>query len=210
MKSDLTGENMPALLGGRLCLDFVNTVEFRTSESPMDYLGSYAELVTWSAHAHVTDRDAAELLVREAARHPAMATATFAWAVTVREAMYEVFAAVANGRQPNEVDLEALNTALSATLSHSRIVVTATGFDWTGEHRAGALDGVLWPVCRSALELLTSHEIHRVKDCARHGGCGWLFVDTSKNGSRRWCSMQVCGRQSKVRRRTKLRVSQHL
>ena len=102
LESDLTGATMPARLGGRLCLDFVNTVEFRASESPMDYLGSYADLVTWSAHAHVTDRDAAELLVREATRHPAVATATFAWAVTVREAMYGVFAAVANGRQPNE------------------------------------------------------------------------------------------------------------
>jgi predicted RNA-binding Zn ribbon-like protein len=200
--------DMPARLGGRLCLDFVNTVEFRASASPVHYLGSYADLVAWSLHVHIVDEVGAELLLREAARRSAVATATFAWAITVRESMYGVFAAVAAELAPDQHDLDTLNTALSVALSQSRIVVTLTGFEWSSAHRAEALDRVLWPICRSVLDLLTSKDIRRVKDCARHGGCGWLFVDASKNGSRRWCSMQVCGRQEKVRRRTAVRRSQ--
>jgi predicted RNA-binding Zn ribbon-like protein len=120
---------------------------------------------------------------------------------TVREAIYLIFAAVAADRQPDALGLDSLNIALSAALSQAKVVVAPAGFAWTWERREGALDQVLWPICRSALELLTSGDVHRVKHCGRHGGCGWLFVDASKNGSRRWCSMQVCDRQEKVRRR---------
>jgi predicted RNA-binding Zn ribbon-like protein len=205
---DVLGAGMPARLGGRLCLDFANTVEFRSSDHAVDYVGSYADLVAWSVQAEIVDQTEAELLLAEAVRRPAAATATFAWAMTVREAMYLAFAAVAAGRQPVASDLDTLNIALSAALSQAKVAVAPAGFAWTWERHEGALDQVLWPICRSALELLTSKDVHRVKDCGRHGGCGWLFVDASKNGSRRWCSMQVCGRQEKVRRRLELRVSQ--
>jgi predicted RNA-binding Zn ribbon-like protein len=199
---------LPPRLGGRLCLDFANTVEPRMSLEAVDYLAGYSDLVAWSAHAEAVDETTAELLLQEAERRPAAAAATFAWAIAVREALYLVFAAVAAGRRPDESDLDTLNTALAAALAHARVVVAPGGFSWEWERRAEALDQMLWPISRSALELLTSSDIHRVKDCGRHGGCGWLFVDTSKNGSRRWCSMEVCGRQDKIRRRTRRRAAQ--
>jgi predicted RNA-binding Zn ribbon-like protein len=208
LDDDGIAAGMPPRLGGRLCLDFANTVEPRVSVDAVDYLGSYADLVAWSAHADAIDQTTAGLLRQEAARRPAAAAATFAWAIAVREALYLIFAAVAAGRQPDESDLDTLNTALTTTLAHARVVVAPGGFAWEWERRLEALDRMLWPISRSALELLTSSDVHRVKDCGRHGGCGWLFVDTSKNGSRRWCSMEVCGRQDKVRRRMRRRTAQ--
>ncbi len=63
-----------------------------------------------------------------------------------------------------------------------------------------ALDQMLGPVARSAVELLTSGRRARVRECEGANGCGWLFIDTSKNGRRRWCDMKVCGNRAKARR----------
>jgi predicted RNA-binding Zn ribbon-like protein len=205
MRDDSSVTGMPARLGGRICLDFANTVEPRVSADPVDFLCSYQDLVAWSVHAEILDDAEAEQLLLAAASRPAAAIATFAWAITVREALYLIFAAIAAEHQPAKGDLDTLNIALSAALSHVRVVPAPTGYAWTWERRDGALDRVLWPISRSALELLTSRDVHCVKDCGRHGGCGWLFLDASKNGSRRWCSMQVCGRQEKIRRRAETR-----
>ena len=62
------------------------------------------------------------------------------------------------------------------------------------------LDRPLWPVARTAADLLTSGRLDRVRECPGADGCGWLFYDTSKNGSRRWCSMEGCGNVAKARR----------
>ncbi len=71
---------------------------------------------------------------------------------------------------------------------------------WTWDADIRALDRMLWPIVSSAIELLTSHDLRRVKECPGAGDCGWLFFDTSKNGTRHWCSMEGCGSRVKMRR----------
>lgn len=206
MADEAAPAGMPLRLGGALCLDFVNTVSPRAPAGGRDYLTGYTDLAAWAMHVGIVGRQAAALLQAEAARRPAAAAATFTWAITLREALYGLFAAVAAGRQPVAPDLDTLNAALAAVLPHARLTPTPSGFVWDWEEHDGVLESVLWPVARSALELLTSADAHRIKDCSHHGGCGWLFLDTSKNGSRRWCSMQVCGSHAKVRRRREIGV----
>jgi predicted RNA-binding Zn ribbon-like protein len=68
--------------------------------------------------------------------------------------------------------------------------------DWTA---GGEPDRMLWPVARSAVDLMTSADLARVRECDGHD-CGWLFLDTSKAGRRRWCSMAICGNRAKSER----------
>ena len=187
------------LLGGRLCLDFVNTVDPRVGENRQDYLSSYAAYLAWGVHVGVLTGEQAQQLHQEAAERPAEAGAVVDAAVTLREALYRLFATASEGDAPAAADLSILNDALSAALARLRVVPVDDGFDWDWEEDPHALDRVLWPVARSAAELLTSGEIRRVRECPAER-CGWLFLDLTKNHSRRWCSMEGCGSRAKARR----------
>lgn len=181
------------------CLDFVNTVDWRTSGHPQDSLTSYADLVKWSRQAGViTEREARQLL-REGASRPKEANTVFTRAVQMREAIYRIFSALAAARRPETADLDLLNDALSEALSRLRVRPGAEGFTWGWADADGALDRMLWSVARSAAELLVSDELERVRGCAGEG-CGWLFVDVSRNRLRRWCDMKSCGNRAKARR----------
>lgn len=184
----------------RLCLDFANTLDWHASEHPVETLNSYADLVTWSRDVGVLSDRTAKQLINEANRHPVEATATLDKARMLREAMYEIFGAVANGATPKSTDLETVNAALAEMLSRSRLVRTSEGFVWDWGGGENDLDQMLWWVIRSATGLMTSEKLYRVGQCADDRGCGWLFLDTSKNRTRRWCAMKDCGNRAKARR----------
>ena len=124
----------------------------------------------------------------------------YADAVILREALYRVFSAVAAGAAGPAADLATLNEALADGFGHVRLAPDGDGYRWGWQIDPPALDRMLWPVLRSAVELLTSDQLDRVKECPGLADCGWLFFDTSKNGSRRWCSMEGCGNRAKGRR----------
>ena len=188
------------LLGGELCLDFANTVEPRLGDHRSDYLASYADLVRWARHAGSLSEEEARRLLLEAEDKSSEARAAWERAVALRETVYRVFSAVAEGEQPEASDLDALTAAHREALARYRVVRTASGFGWD-RIEGDELQGPLWPVALSATRLLTSGELERVKECpAGEGGCGWLFYDASKNKSRRWCSMSDCGSRAKMRR----------
>ncbi|MCK4470533.1 MAG: CGNR zinc finger domain-containing protein, partial [Anaerolineae bacterium] len=88
---------------------------------------------------------------------------------------------------------------LHEALSRLEIRPSADRFEWAWVLGENDLDRMLWPIVRSAAELLTSGDLRKVRQCAREG-CDWLFVDASKNHSRRWCSMNMCGSRVKARR----------
>lgn len=187
-------------VGGRLCLDFANTVEPRRGGPGRDHLAHYADLVLWALHAGGLSGERAERLLDEAGRQPREARAAFRRALALREAIYRAFAAVVRGEEPQGSDLEALARANAAAAKHSRIIRDADGFAW-GWIQEADLDRPLWPLARCAVELLTGGALERLKECpAEEGGCGWLFFDESKNRSRRWCSMADCGSKAKMRR----------
>ncbi len=187
------------LVGGRLCLDFANTVSTRIEELRHEYLTTYAELVAWSQHVQILMGNEAQALLRSAARHPKLAADALDHAIALRETVYRVFSAVAEQREPETRDLAVLNSALHEALPRLEIVPSAGRFEWTWVVENDELDRILWPIVGSAAELLTSGDLGRVRQCAREG-CDWLFLDLSKNQSRRWCSMNTCGSRVKSRR----------
>ena len=188
------------LLGERLCLNFANTVDPRQGDHPREFLTGYPDLVAWSVRVGVVDAPTAGELAEAAQRDPAAAEQAYADAVTLREAMYRVFSAVAAGDAVPAADLATLNAALAGGFAHSRLEPAGAGYRWDWRIEPPAFDRMLWPVLRSAVELLTSDQLDRVKECPGLDDCGWLFFDTSKNGSRRWCSMEGCGNRAKSRR----------
>jgi predicted RNA-binding Zn ribbon-like protein len=188
-----------SLVGGALCLDFANTLEFRRTAREEEALTSFEELRRWAARVGAIEGEAAELLRRSASDDPEAARRVLADARRLREAIYDVLSAVAGGMAPQTAALEALNAALKPLLSASHVSVDDRGARllWSGP--PAALEQVLWPVAWSILELMLNDELSRVRECANQE-CHWLFVDRSRNRSRRWCDMAICGNVMKVRR----------
>lgn len=184
---------------GQLCLDFANTVEWHASDHPEEGLTSYAALLDWARGVGLLTERAAAQLQRSAARDPQAAAAVLGDAIALREAIYRLFVSRVHGRAPLPADLAALNAALARALPHARVVTAAGGYAWDWAE-SQALDAMLRPIARSAADLLTSAELDRVGQCADDRGCGWLFWDTSKNHTRRWCYMRDCGNRAKARR----------
>lgn len=184
--------------GGALCLDFVNTVGDRP-HCDNEKLAGFADLLRWSAEAGILVEDQLGRLAREAARRPRLAHAAFRRAVQLRERLYRIFSKLATGGRPGDEDLDGLNRALAAALRHLRVEPEGDGFGWAWSTPRTHFDHLVWPVARSAAELLTSPETDLVRECASDR-CSWMFVDRSRTHRRRWCDMKVCGNRAKARR----------
>lgn len=183
---------------GKLPLDFSNTAEWHARSEPTEHLNNYADLVRWSQAAQLVGDEEAEAMLVEADRDPLKAAAALERSLDLRETLFRVFANIVRGEQPDETDLAHLNQVLAEAQRGARLLRTPEGYDWDWEH--SALDWMLYPIARSAADLLTSDDLDRVGFCADDQGCGWLFFDTSRNHSRRWCSMESCGNRAKARR----------
>ncbi len=194
VKSQLKSE------AGRLCLDFANTLDWHASDHPIEKLTTYADLVAWAHKIGLLNEPAARQLSDRAAQHPRIAQAALEKARTLREAIYAIFVAVAHGETPEMADIESVNTTLAEMLNRSRLVQGEGGFVWDWGGAEDDFDQVLWWVVQSATEVMTSDDLQRVGQCADDRGCGWLFYDTSKNRTRRWCDMRGCGNRAKARR----------
>ena len=182
-----------------LCLDFTNTLNDRTTAHPRELLNSYRDFVFWSREAQLLTEDEAKRLLVEADRHPEQARAILQRVIEVREAIFRLFLALAEETVPQESDLDMLNEALSEAMAQAHIVHSQEGFGWDWSGREDGLLRPLWPVVRAAADLLTSAELRRVRVCSADD-CSWLFLDISKNRSRRWCDMNTCGNRTKARK----------
>ncbi len=184
--------------GNHLCLDFTNTVNDR-STSPRELLNSYSDLVLWSQEAQILTEEEAGRLREEATHRREEAQKVLQRAIDLREGLYRIFFAAARGSSPEKSELSTLNTEFSEAMSRACIVPTKDSFalDWIDKEKA--LDRMLWTIVRSAADLLTSKGLDDVRVCAADD-CRWLFLDTSKNHSRRWCDMKSCGNRAKVRK----------
>jgi len=183
----------------QLCIHFANTMKWHASKRPVEQIMSYPALVDWARGAGVIDDATMRRLNVTAVEHPTAAEQVRQEAIELREAIYRIFASLAHGSAPGAADLERLNMALARALRHARVEAVDGGFTWSWS-AVEALDRILWPIARSAGELLTSPWRERVGQCADDRGCGWLFIDTSKNHSRRWCDINDCGNRAKARR----------
>ena len=187
------------LTGGRLCLDLANTVSWRVGGRPIERLTRYLDLVSWARQAGVLTDPEVRRLAAEARRRRHAAARVLKRAQALREAIYRVFSNISQRRAPAAPDLATLNAELADALGRLRLTGTSGAFalEWPGD--AAALERVLWPVARSAADLLTSNDLELLKRCPAVD-CGWIFLDLTRNRSRRWCKMQVCGNRAKARR----------
>lgn len=191
--------------GGQLALDFINTASARTVGPLKDRLGSYDDLVAWAAAAHALPDCVPADLLKAAAQHPRIAARTLDDARALREALYRVFKAFAAGASAPAADMALLNAGFRRANAHRTLCCNkpnahgAPTFEWAWDQGGAELDRVLWPVVLAAADLLTAGEPARLKECGGHD-CSWLFLDQSKNRSRRWCSMQDCGNRVKAKR----------
>ena len=153
----------------------------------------------WSQEAGILVPEETRSLLDEAKMHPEDAAQVLQQAIVLREAMYRIFAAIVREDAPEVADLQALNTAYAEAMGRACIVQKGDSFAWGWSGKEMALKRIVWDVVRSAAELLVSKELHLLHECAAED-CGWLFLDTSKNHSRRWCDMKSCGNRTKVGR----------
>jgi predicted RNA-binding Zn ribbon-like protein len=183
-----------------LGLDFANTVHWHASDHPLDTLPDYEALVRWSHEAGILDKARFKALMEKAVRSPDEAHAVHARAVVLREAIYRICVARIHAQVPPETDLATLNDELVRWRANVRIVLTSDRFIWDYNVDLSALDSPLWSIVQNTADLLTSENISRIGQCADDRGCGWLFLDASKNHSRRWCDINDCGNRAKQRR----------
>lgn len=183
------------LVGGRLCLDFANTINSRIYPEH-DYVVEYLDLVGWASKVQLLSPAQTNRLQKDTKQQTENAGHAIQTARTIRKAIYSIFSSIAKGAQPTQEDLDFLLQLYGEALSHGRLQKVKEHYTITWKVDE-ALDALLWPIVHSARELLLSEELAHVKECP---GCGWLFLDGSKNQSRRWCSMNTCGARDKMRR----------
>ena len=187
------------LLGGRLCLDFVNTLDWRGTEAPVEFINTYWDLVAWGRHVGICTPAETRKLSERARNRQAEARRVCKRGVGLRETIYRIFAAISRNNNPAPKDLTGFNKHLSESLKASQIVKAKEGYGWDTTGDKTRLDWVLNPIIRSAADVLVSDDIKHIKACA-DSACGWLFLDSSRNKRRRWCDMQDCGNRAKASR----------
>ncbi|MEX1310411.1 MAG: ABATE domain-containing protein [Candidatus Sulfomarinibacteraceae bacterium] len=178
---------------GALCLDFANTCGDRPLCSE-EKLGTVKDLVDWGAAAGLVSTEETDRFLATGGGDEAVREA-----VALREAIYSVCSSLARGGVPHRRDLAMINSTLRAALPNLELGVRGSGCCWRWSDASTASDRIIWPVARSAADLLTSDTVELLRECAGEG-CSWLFLDRSRNHRRKWCSMSSCGNRAKARR----------
>lgn len=186
------------LTAGALCLDFANTMSWRRSASPIERLASYADLASWARQVGLISQSEEASLLANAASYPQRSRRFVERAHSLREAIFDTFAALSEGRMPME-EIASLEPSIQRAVVHSELVSDVSGYRWEPVAVGDRLQRVLFAIACSAGDLLTSADISRIGQCSGPD-CRWLWVDRTKNQSRRWCDMKVCGNRAKARR----------
>jgi predicted RNA-binding Zn ribbon-like protein len=187
---------VPFRFGGHDALDFVNTVDSRVRPVERDYIDTFEKLVAWSRQVGLIDTSKVRGLT---ATPPRIAAAAHREALALRDSLLQVFGAVIDDDSPRRSDMLALNVLLAEARSKQVLTPRAGKFGWSWAGDVDARTPTLL-IALAAAHLLERIDLTRLKRCPGPDGCGWLFVDASRNGSRRWCSMDYCGSSAKARR----------
>lgn len=189
------------LSGGDLSLDFANTVSRRAVQERLtDHLTTYDDLVAFARQSKALSVREAEQQLNYAHQHQQRAKAALREALEFREVLYRAFSALAAGSQAPPSDLREINNRAIQAMTHRKLVREDGRYRWHWRwNNAQALERLLWPISQSAADLLTSSNPGDVRQC-NAADCAWLFLDRSRNRSRRWCDMKTCGNREKARR----------
>jgi predicted RNA-binding Zn ribbon-like protein len=191
---------MPERVGGRLCLDFVNTVDPRLADERVEYLTDFDAVLDWYAASDTSLPRSITWLRRAAHADEATATQSHRRILATRESLFAVISSSIVGGTVRAGDLSRVNAALGDSIGHRVLAPSERGGVREEWRPSDSLDQVLWPVAIDAWDLLTEPELARVRQCPGESGrCGWLFLDSSRSGNRRWCDMRTCGNRAKAR-----------
>jgi len=182
-----------------LCLNYANTLSWRGSGAPAETLHSLADILHWSEQIGVVQPTGAQQLRRWSRDHKAQAAEIFTEAIAIREVVFQIFSAVAVGASVRAKDFMVLKAALVEAPSRSDLARVASRYGWFLDQGQPSAASVLAPVVWSAGDLMLNAPTRPIRRCANQE-CLWLFIDQSKNGTRRWCDMNSCGNRAKARR----------
>lgn len=186
-------------LGGRLCLDFVNTAAWEHGRPVRDRLSTFADVVAWAGASElISPRRTAEL-VRHATAQPAIAQQRLTRARALRATLHQLFSTAAHGAVAPDSAVASFNAFLGSVNATLALASDADGLRLRWNADPSGSDDLLAPVLWSATALLGCDVLQRVRECAGNS-CGWFYLDESRNHSRRWCDMKVCGNREKARR----------
>ncbi|PWV51601.1 putative RNA-binding Zn ribbon-like protein [Chitinophaga sp. S165] len=185
--------------GGALCFHFINTVNAWRGVNLHEYLGSYQEMIDWCRKVDILGEAQRTALSHYAAQNETAAVAALQKLKRTRETLYQFFSAIADndGATLSPAILEKFNKALTNALSHLQFETTPTGVNAVLQRDDTDMMAPLWTVMKSAYDILTNEEHTRIKECET---CGWIFLDTTKNNKKRWCSPLSCGTMDKSKR----------
>jgi len=186
------------LIAGNVCLDFINTLDNRPSAEPKELLTRYTDLVRFGEDSGLLDAGTANYLFEHSHVAPEEMQEALRKAIDLRESMHQVFSAIVNKSSVPAGALGILNGYIQEAAGQARLVQVNGRFEWRFDFLT-SLGSLRWPIARAAADLLASPDLELVRACSSPG-CQWLFLDTSKNHHRRWCSMKQCGNREKVRR----------
>jgi predicted RNA-binding Zn ribbon-like protein len=193
------------LIGCDLALDFTNTSSGRGHHSHLEHLRSAENVVSWARHAKALALADSESILTALQTDEGLAARFLKRALALREIIFAIGVEVASRRRAPDESVNALAYAHAACIAKARLTPHGGGFVWSWSPEEAPVEAVLGPIALSALTLLTQADLSRIKQC-QGDHCGWLFLDTTKNKSRRWCEMEVCGNRAKQKRhQSKLR-----
>jgi len=187
------------LVAGALCLDFINTLDDRFSSQPKELLTSYLELARFGEDTEILSDLQVDRLMTKSMQYKEDAQGALESAIEMREAMYKVFWALVQKQPVPRGPLMILNGYAQEAARHMSVVPHDGHFEWQFDSERHDFKAPLWPIARSAAELLASNRVQFVRACASKT-CEWLFLDESKNHRRRWCDMTKCGNRAKAKR----------
>ena len=187
------------LIGGNVCLDFINTLDDRPSAEPKELLKDYCSLARFGEDTGILTAEQSDYFCERITLVPEEAEDALSRARNLREALHDIFSAVMNKQPAPQLAMDRLNGDLHEAALHSRLVQIEGRLEWRFDELTSSFNGILWPIARAAADLLASSDVALVRACSSPT-CQWLFLDTSKNHHRRWCSMKQCGNRAKVRK----------
>lgn len=194
---------------GNVCLDFINTLDDRPSGEPKELLKNYYDLARFGEDAGILTPEQLDFFYERVHLMPDEAEEALRRAINLREALCAIFSALMNKQPAPQMAMDRLNANLHDAALHSRLVEPKNvqskmpqiggRLEWRFDDLTSSFSAMLWPIARAAAALLASSDVALVRACSSPT-CQWLFLDTSKNHHRRWCSMKQCGNRAKVRR----------
>lgn len=182
-------------IGGQLCFDFTNTVSWRGLGHPHEWLDSFDNLAKWAQIAKVLSNQETREMKRRLSVQEEMGKKKLQQLKETRETLYNIFNSTINQVSPSEKDIRGLNRIAKKAMGHLELAPTSGGFGLNWQDNISEMDKIHYSIVRSAIQVLTTKDLTRVKKCP---SCQWLYLDMSKNKSRRWCTMEDCGNRHKV------------